>query len=313
MGRGEPAQGVGSETRRATDRHGELTGAGLSVLMAVLFAVVVILGKQVQAGDLPFVMLAIRFVGQSAILFGFVLLLGRPRLPAPGERLALGLAGTVGYGSEAAFYFAALNHGSAAAVTLLFYTYPVWVMLATIALDRKGPPGMLFVALALAVAGSAFVVVGGGSADITTIGILLALCTSVAYTAYLIGTDRHVRRTDPLTAAAWLGVGAAAANIVYALAFSAVTFPAASSWWRLLGMMVASSAAFAAMLGGLQRVGAVRNAIIGVMEPLTVAVLAYFLLGEPITSAVAIGGTLILGAAVIASVIRTTNIAEPNI
>jgi drug/metabolite transporter (DMT)-like permease len=310
---GQSAEGIGSETRRATDRHGELTGAGLSALMAVLFAVVVILGKQVQAGELPFVMLAIRFVGQSAILFGFVSLLGRPWLPARGERLALALAGTVGYGSEAAFYFAALNHGSAAAVTLLFYTYPVWVMLATIALDRKGPPAMLFVALTLAVAGSVFVVLGGGSADITTIGILLALCTSVAYTAYLIGTDRHVRRTDPLTAAAWLGLGAAGANVVYALVFSAVTFPAASSWWRLLGMMVASSAAFAAMLGGLQRVGAVRNAIIGVMEPLTVAVLAYFLLDEPITSAVAIGGTLILGAAVIASVIRTTATVEPNV
>ncbi len=55
-------------------------------------------------------------------------------------------------------------------------------------------------------------------------------------------------------------------------------------------MMVFSAGAFAAMLGGLQRVGAVRNAIIGVMEPLTVAVLAYFLLDEPITAAVAIGG-----------------------
>ena len=300
-------------SRRATDRRGELTGSGLSALMAVLFAVVVVLGKQIQAGELPFVMLAIRFGGQSALLLGLVVLTRRPLLPAPGERLALAIAGTVGYGSEAAFYFSALNHGSAAAVTLLFYTYPVWVMLATIALDRKGPPGMLFVALGLAIAGSAMVVLGGGGADITGLGIVLALCTSVAYTAYLIGTDRHVRTTDPLTAAAWLGIGAATANVVYAVAFGAVTFPAASSAWRLVAMIVFSAGAFAAMLAGLQRVGAVRNAIIGVMEPLTVAILAYFFLSEPITAPVAIGGTLILVGAVIASVIRTTSIAEPNV
>ena len=300
-------------SRRATDRRGELTGSGLSALMAVLFAVVVVLGKQIQAGELPFVMLAIRFGGQSALLLGLVVLTRRPLLPAPGERLALAIAGTVGYGSEAAFYFSALNHGSAAAVTLLFYTYPVWVMLATIALDRKGPPGMLFVALGLAIAGSAMVVLGGGGADITGLGIVLALCTSVAYTAYLIGTDRHVRTTDPLTAAAWLGIGAATANVVYAVAFGAVTFPAASSAWRLVAMIVFSAGAFAAMLAGLQRVGAVRNAIIGVMEPLTVAILAYFFLNEPITAPVAIGGTLILVGAVIASVIRTTSIAEPNV
>jgi drug/metabolite transporter (DMT)-like permease len=300
-------------SRRATDRRGELAGSGLSALMAVLFAVVVILGKQVQAGELPFVMLAIRFGGQSVLLLGLVALTRRPLLPAPGERRALAIAGTIGYGSEAAFYFSALNHGSAAAVTLLFYTYPVWVMLATIALDRKGPPGMLFVALGLAIAGSAMVVLGGGGADITSLGIVLALCTSVAYTAYLVGTDRHVKLTDPLTAAAWLGIGAATANVVYAVAFGAVVFPAASSTWRLVAMMVFSAGAFAAMLAGLQRVGAVRNAIIGVMEPLTVAILAYFFLDEPITVPVAIGGSLILVGAVIASVIRTTRIAEPNV
>jgi drug/metabolite transporter (DMT)-like permease len=300
-------------SRRATDRRGELAGSGLSALMAVLFAVVVILGKQVQAGELPFVMLAIRFGGQSALLLGLVVLTGRPLLPVPEERVALAIAGTIGYGSEAAFYFSALNHGSAAAVTLLFYTYPVWVMLATIALDRKGPPGMLFVALGLAIAGSAMVVLGGGGADITSLGIVLALCTSVAYTAYLVGTDRHVKATDPLTAAAWLGIGAATANVVYAVAFGAVVFPPASSAWRLVTMMVFSAGAFAAMLAGLQRVGAVRNAIIGVMEPLTVAILAYFFLDEPITAPIAIGGTLILVGAVIASVIRTTRIAEPNV
>ncbi|MGZ5293312.1 MAG: DMT family transporter [Actinomycetota bacterium] len=266
-----------------------------------------------QAGQLPFVMLALRFGGQSVLLLGLLVLTGRPLLPVPEERRALAIAGTIGYGSEAAFYFSALNHGSAASVTLLFYTYPVWVMLATIALDRKGPPGMLFVALGLAIAGSAMVVLGGGGADITSLGIVLALCTSVAYTAYLVGTDRHVKATDPLTAAAWLGVGAATANVVYAVAFGAVVFPPASSAWRLVAMMVFSAGAFAAMLAGLQRIGAVRNAIIGVMEPLTVAILAYVFLDEPITVPVAIGGSLILVGAVIASVIRTTRIAEPNV
>ena len=300
-------------SRRATDRRGELTGSMLSALMAVLFAAVVIFGKQVQAGELPFAMLAIRFGGQSVLLFGALALTGRPLLPANGERLVLALAGTLGYGSESAFYFSGLNHGSAAAVTLLFYTYPVWVMLATIALDRKAPPTMLFAALFLALGGSAIVVLGGGKADIQTVGIVLALCTSFAYSAYLIATDRHVKTTDPVTAAAWLGLGAAVANLVYGIAFGALTAPAAGSWWRLAAMAVFSAAAFAAMLAGLQRIGAVRNAIIGVMEPLTVAVLAFLFLDEPVTLAVAVGGTLILGGAVVAALVRTTATAEPNV
>ena len=300
-------------SRRATDPRGELVGSLSSVAMAVLFAAVVIFGKQVEAGNLPFVMLAIRFGGQSVLLVCALLLLRRPLLPDKGERLPLALAGTIGYGSEAAFYFSALNHGNTAAITLLFYTYPVWVMLLTIGLDHKAPPRALFVALALALGGSALVVLGGGSAEVETMGIVLALCTAFAYTAYLVGTDRNVKTTDPLTAATWLGIGAALANVVYAVAFDAVVFPAASDRWRLLGMIVFSAGAFVAMLAGLQLVGAVRNAIIGVMEPLTVAVLAYVFLDEPVTAAVIGGGVLILGGAVLAMLIRTTKTAEPPV
>jgi drug/metabolite transporter (DMT)-like permease len=67
------------------------------------------------------------------------------------------------------------------------------------------------------------------------------------------------------------------------------------------------------MIGGLQRLGAMRNAIIGVMEPLTVAVLAFVFLGEAITWSTATGGVLILVGAVIATTVRTTRIAEPNV
>jgi len=281
--------------------------------MASSFAVVVILGKEVQAGRLPFLMLAIRFGGQSVLLFGALLLLGRPFLPPLGERLWLALAGLIGYGSESALYFSALNHGGAAAITLLFYTYPVWVMLATIALDRQAPPRALFAALGLALVGSGVVVWGGGGTEVQRVGIVLAVCTSFAYTAYLVTTDRTVKRTDPLTAAAWLGLGAATANLLFAFAFRAVVVPPAGQWWRLAGMAGFSAAAFAAMLAGLQRVGAVRNSIIGVMEPLTVAVLAYVFLSEPVTRAVAIGGVLILGGAVIAALVRTTAVVEPNV
>jgi drug/metabolite transporter (DMT)-like permease len=300
--------------RRAIDRRGELIGSALSVSMAVLFAGVVILGSKVQAGGPPFVTLAIRFGGQSALLLALALALRRPGLPEPGERLALAIAGTLGYGTEAALYFSALNHGSAAAVTLLFYTYPVWVMLVTIALDRRAPSPPLFVALALAIGGSAVVVLGGdGETDVEPLGIVLALATSLAYTAYLVGTDRHVRRTDPVTAAGWLGAGASASNVVFALVSGSFFVPAGATPARLAAIVLISAGAFASMLAGLQRVGAVRNAIIGVLEPLTVAVLAAIFLDEPITPATGAGGVLILVGAVIASVVRTTRTAEPNV
>jgi len=49
------------------------------------------------------------------------------------------------------------------------------------------------------------------------------------------------------------------------------------------------------------------------MEPLTVAVLAYFFLDEPVTTPIVVGGLLILCGAVLAMTVRTTSTAEPPI
>ena len=137
------AQAPGASARSARD----LVGAGLGVLMGLLFSFVVILGKGLLHGEPPFALLFFRFGVAASVLAVLTVLTGRPLVPERGERLGLALAATLGYGTESALYFAGLNHGSAAAVTLLFYTYPVWVMLTAMTLDRRVPARMLVTAL----------------------------------------------------------------------------------------------------------------------------------------------------------------------
>jgi drug/metabolite transporter (DMT)-like permease len=297
-------------SRRAVTPRQELFGSALCALMAIQFAAVVIFGDRVQDGGRPFPVLAARFAGQTLLLVLALLVLRRRLVPERGERAPLVLAGIFGYGVESGLYFSALNHGKAGAVTLLFYTYPVWVTIATIALDRRAPAAKLFAALGLALGGSAIVVVGGGDVEVETLGIVLALGTSLVYSAYLVTTDRLVRRTDPVVAATWLGAGAAVAHLTFWALFGG-TVPGRDDALAVAGMALFSAGAFAAMLGGLQLVGAVRNAIIGVLEPLTVAVLAAFFLAEPLTSTTTIGGIAILAGAIIATLVRSTTGTGP--
>lgn len=298
-------------------RDTELVGAGLTVAMGAMFATVVILGDGLLRGERPFALLALRFGGTAVALLAINTVTGRPLLPAPGERLGAALAGTLGYGTESALYFSALNHGTAAAVTLLFYTYPVIVTLATVTIDRRLPSGLVLGALGLAVVGSAIVVVGGGGVDVTTTGIVLSLACATAYSAYLMGADRVFRRTEPMTSAWALAAGAAVANATFALVFGGNAIPQGpTEWLRVAGMAAFTLGAFVAMLAALRRIGAVRNAIIGVIEPLTVAVLAWVFLAQPVTWSVAVGGVAILGGAVLATVARAPTRSpapEPNL
>jgi drug/metabolite transporter (DMT)-like permease len=292
----------------------DLIGAGLGIAMGVLFSVVVILGKGLLHGRPPFALLFFRFGVTACALAVVAILTGRPLVAETGERLGLIVAATLGYGTESALYFAALNHGSAATVTLLFYTYPVWVMITAIALDRRVPAAMLIAALGLAIVGSAIVVAGGSGVDIEPAGIVLALLCALVYTGYLIGADRVVRRTNPLTTATWLAAGASLANLTYAFVFHGWSTPIGpQAALRVVGMGVFTAGAFVCMIASLQRIGAVRNAILGVIEPLMVAVLAAAFLSEPITTSVAAGGALILVAGVIATVARGARVVEPDL
>jgi drug/metabolite transporter (DMT)-like permease len=304
----------GPAAERADRSRADLVGAGLGVLMGLLFSFVVILGKGLLHGEPPFALLFLRFSVAAAALAIVAAVSGRPLVPERGERLGLALAATLGYGTESAFYFAGLNHGSAAAVTLLFYTYPVWVMLAAMAIDRRVPAEKLVVALACAIAGGAIVVVGGSGVDIEPAGIVLALLCAFTYTAYLIGVDRLVRRTNPLTTATWLAAGASLANLTYAFVFHGWSTPTGThAALRVVGMGVFTAGAFVCLIASLQRIGALRNAILGVIEPLMVAVLAALFLAEAITVSVAIGGALILGGGVIATLARGERAVEPDL
>ena len=74
-----------------------------------------------------------------------------------------------------------------------------------------------------------------------------------------------------------------------------------------------TAGAFVCMIASLQRIGAVRNAILSVIEPLMVAVLAAAFLAESITTSVAVGGALILVGGVIATVARGERVVEPDL
>jgi drug/metabolite transporter (DMT)-like permease len=301
---------VSAQTTNRTD----LIGSLLAVAMGVLFACVVIVGKGLLHGEPPFTLLFLRF-GLTAILLAlFALASGRSLVPEPGERLGLALAGVLGYGTESALYFGALNHGSAATVTLLFYLYPVWVMVVASALERRVPARTLMLSLAMALTGGATVIVGGAGVDIEVAGVALALGCSLAYTGYLVATDRIARRSNPLTTGLWVAAGASVSNLTYALVSTSWTLPSGRlAPLRVFAMAALTAGAFVCMMASLRRIGAVRNGIIGVLEPLTVALLAAVFLGEPLTASVAVGGVLILAAGVLATLAGRPRIREPDV
>lgn len=300
---------------RAAEGGRDLLGGLLVGLAASLFGAVVLFGKLALREELSVPsLLAIRF-GLAAVLLALAAAaLRRPLAPARGERLWIGVLAVAGYAVESALFFTAAEHGTAAAVTLLFFTYPVFVTLGSWALGGGAPARLTAIALVLALAGTVVVVATGGGLAIDGVGVAFALGAAVTYTGYLLGADAALRRTDPMTSAMWVSAGASVGLFAFAWVTGRLGIPqGASGWWPLLGMGTASAGAFVALLAGLQRIGAVRTAIVAATEPLAAAVLGAVFLGEPVTLGVAAGGVLILAGAVAASLARAATLQEQQI
>lgn len=288
--------------------RGDLLGGVLAAAASLQFGAIVVLGKRVLDGGMSVEsMLATRF-GVAAVLLAIVLVaLRRPLVAHPGERIGLAALALFGYAVEATFFFTAARRGTAAAVTLLFFTYPVFVTLGAWALGRGAPALLTLLALGCAVVGAAIVAGTGSGLAIETAGVVFALAAAVTYSAYLVGTDLILRRTSPLTSATWVAAGASLGLFAFAaLTGRATAPPSAADVWAIVAMGVATAGAFVCLLGAIQRIGAVRTAIISATEPLSAAFLAFVFLDEGVTVGTAFGGALILAGAVAASLARAT-------
>jgi len=220
----------------------------------------------------------------------------------------------VGYALEAGLFFAALSRGTAPAVTLLFFTYPVWVSLIALA-TGKGLPGWLIGgALACAVAGAGVVIVSGGGVDIAGLGVLFALGSALTFSLYLAGADAVLKRTDSLTGAMWVSASSAVALAAFALVTGDASWPHGwHAWFQEVAVAAFTAGAFVCLFAGLRRLGAVRSSIVAATEPLAATVLAAIFLGDPIRAGTLGGGVLILVGAVAASLARRDVPAEPPV
>jgi drug/metabolite transporter (DMT)-like permease len=290
-------------------------GGAFIALASLQFGGIVVLGKIVEESGLPVSsFLAARFGVAAVLLAAALALVRQPLQAARGEGWRLAGLGMAGYAVEAGMFFAALRHGSAAAVTLLFFTYPVWVALVSIALGKGLPGWLLGASLLAAVGGAALVVVSSGGLDITSTGILFAFAAAVMFSLYLTGAETVLKRTNSLTGAMWVSGSASVALAAFAAATGSGRLPDGwHQWGPVLATGVFTAGAFVCLFAGLKRLGSVRTSIVAASEPLAATILAVIFLHEPLRAGVVAGGTLILAGAVAASLARGRTAGEPPV
>lgn len=311
-------------------------GPFLVLLSASAFACLGVIAKLgYRAGVTPEALLLLRFAVAAALLWLLLLLVPRLReplqAPADGKSAfrrrhalprgrsgvlwtALGL-GAVGYATQAAFYFAALERIDAALVALVLYTYPALVTLAAALLGREPLTPRRLLALTVSACGTLLVLLGGGSGvNLDMIGVALAFGGAVTYTVYILISDGVVHRLPPFVLAAWVMTGAAVSLALKALLSGGVDLSLSPAGWSAVaGVAVVSTVvAMGAFFAGLSRTGPSTAAILSTVEPVVTTALAAVALGEFLAPLQLLGGAVVLTSVLILQAKSRTRVAPAS-
>ena len=220
---------------------------------------------------------------------------GAKRIDA--KSLAIIAVGGLFFALDLAFYNTSILLTSAANATILGNNTPIFVGLLTWLLFRRPPSLMYWMGLALAIGGSLVIVRGDllrhmklGSGD------AMALTASACFAVYLIATER-VRATASTIGFLRLAI---LSSTVFLFAINlalgiSLAIPRGHSWAALLGLgLVSQLGGYLALTYAMGHLPATVTSVSLLSQVPLTAILAAFLLGEPLSGAQIMGGALVL-------------------
>jgi drug/metabolite transporter (DMT)-like permease len=223
-------------------------------------------------------------------------------------RVSLGVAAVMGFTLNLCM-FIAFDRITVALALLGFYTYPVMIAVANVALGREQLDRARVVALALAVTGMVAVVASqldpAAGIRFDAIGVALTLGAAASQATFVM-VSRHGYESVPADQATTLILAVSAACCVaLALLTGALgTFvypfeaPAVVPIVTFTGVFAAAIPSML-FLVGIRLLGGTSAGILMLFEPVVAVVLAAWLLAEGIAPIQVVGGMAILAAAVI--------------
>ncbi|SDQ79085.1 DMT family transporter [Brevundimonas sp. 374] len=207
---------------------------------------------------------------------------------------------------------------SVANATVLCNLTPVVVTLFGWFVLKERPHRLFILALALAMGGAFAMAAGadGGQGTNPMLGDLFSLSVAVWYSGYFLAVQAARRTAGAMRVTFWATLLGAPLLLIVALALGEAVIPAGPAGWAAcvaMGVMhVFGQGGVAWALGKLP---ASVTAVTILIQPVVAGLLGWWIFGETLTPAQALGGALVLGAIVLAQRsqrAKTAHAAEPQ-
>ncbi|RAP36253.1 hypothetical protein B1207_08890 [Legionella quinlivanii] len=213
------------------------------------------------------------------------------------ELFKLFLCGSFFYSSCAIFYFQASKHIGSGLAMIIFYTYPVMVMITNKMVFRISISKLYYPVLLMIGCGLILLTHGSINGNLDLSGILFSLIAAFLYALYIICGKKSP--VPALPASLMLCLGCLPTCFFAAWLEQSFSVPNGfHNWINLLGLSILCTALpIMCLLKGLQYLNTVQASILSVLEPIFVLLFGMLLLGEQINLIQMAGVIVLLGGA----------------
>lgn len=296
---------------KASDRR--FVGRAQVLLSAMCFGAVGTFAKGAYASgmDAP-MLLSLRFLVAAIALWSYFLVFNREAIRVSLRELATCAAlGLAGYGIFSSLLFKALETAPASVVGLLWFSYPVFVILLEWVAGRKRPDAQLWLGSLVILCGVSIGALGSLKGGLST-GMMLAVGGAAWYAAYLIASERLVSNLKPQTVALYVTTFAAMGFFVMGGPVAAqMQVMNGSAWLAVLAIgLISTVIALLSFFSGLEKLGSSEASQLGTFDLIVSLALATVALGEAVSLPLMLGATIILAGLVMGQFKPSTRPAE---
>jgi drug/metabolite transporter (DMT)-like permease len=256
----------------------------------------------IDAGVDPAALAAARIYGAALILVW--LFLPHVRKLRRGHILPLALFGLIGLVLGQGAYFQAISNADVALVLVIIFTAPLVVAVYERIHLKEQLPLYAWLAILVSVGGVTLAILGeGGIPAISLVGFIFAFAAMIAYAVSVILAARLPTAFPPL---ARTGACMVVAAVIWAFVIPPWTLPfdklgdtttfdgrfgfSLPVWVAVLFViLIGSVGVYVTWVGGTSLVGAGASSMVGMVEPVAAALLAYGLLGQALAPTQALG------------------------
>ncbi|AEG61673.1 DMT family transporter [Desulforamulus ruminis] len=276
-------------------------GVVLVLLSAVFFGIMPIFALYAYEGGASVNTLLLMRFSIATVLFFLYILIKREAFAIKAKHfLFLFILGGIFYTLQSLFYFSSVQYIPASLAVLIFYTYPIYVVLLSYWVDKEKLNRQIIFSILLSIIGLSMVV-GTSFNAINHLGVLLAVGAALVYSGYTVLGSRVVKQLPAVITSAFVSLFATVSLLIMGLARHELELDLELQAWVAIAVIAVLSTVVSMFtyFRGLELVGSTKTAILSMVEPLITIGLSVILFHDKLTVSQLIGGVGVLAGAVL--------------